>query len=231
MKPLTKILFLFALAACGPVGADTPAGIHVSGRGTVEVAPDMGYVRLHVRREGTSADTLKQELDTVVGAVLDLTSQLGIAARDVTATAVSINPRYRRRNNESVVEGLIASRTVSVTLRDLDRFGELLNQSLAVGVNNLDPIRLETSERDALENQALDLAMQDAAQEAARVAAGFSVALGPVTDVQVGAHSARPTEAAAMSMALRADSEMPFSPGVIRIERFVQATFAILDRN
>lgn len=226
MRNSAGLLLLLTILAGGPVAAETPAGIHVSGRGTIEVEPDMGYVTLRVRREGTNADTLKQEVDTVVGAVLELAGRLDIAARDVTATAVSINPRYQRRGDEMVVEGLIATRSVSITLRDLGRFGDLLNGSLATGVNNLDPIQLDTSKRDALEDQALDLAMEDARREAARVAAGFSVTLGPVTDVQVGGHSARP--APEMAMAMRADSAMPISPGVIQIDRFVEATFAIL---
>ena len=207
---------------------ETPPGIHVGGRGTIEVEPDMGYVRLHIRREGTSADALKREVDEVVAEVLALTDRLDIERRDVTATALSINPRYRRRDNESVVEGLIATRTVSVTLRNLDRFGDLLKESLAAGVNNLDPIQVDSSQRSTLEDDALDLAMEDAKREAGRVAAGFSVTLGPVTDVQVGGHSARPM-VEAQGLAMRAaDTAMPISPGVIQIERFVQATFAIL---
>lgn len=222
------VLILFALVTSAAAAAETPPGIHVSGRGSLEVEPDMGYVSLHIRREGTSAESLKREVDAVVGAVLELTERLGIEPRDVTATAVSINPRYRRRADEMVVEGLIATRSVSVTLRDLDRFGDLLNESLAVGVNNLDPIRLDTSKREGLEDEALGLAMEDAKREAATVAAGFSVSLGPVSDVQIGGHSPRPVLQETTAMAMRADSPMPISPGVIRIERFVQVTFAIM---
>ena len=36
-------------------------GIHVSGQGSVEVEPDMGDVRLHVRREGRNAVDLGKE--------------------------------------------------------------------------------------------------------------------------------------------------------------------------
>ncbi|MFV2090638.1 MAG: SIMPL domain-containing protein, partial [Pseudomonadales bacterium] len=150
---------------------------------------------------------------------------LSIKTSDVTATAVSINPRYQRRNDESVVEGLIATRTIAVTLRDLDLFGELMNKSLALGINNLDPIRLDTSNRDAKENEALELAMADARQEAARVAAGFSVILGPVINVIVGGQGPRP-QAAAMEMRMVAAGG-DFSPGMIHIDRRVQATFAI----
>ena len=202
-------------------------GVHVSGHGSVEVEPDMGHVMLHVRREGQNASELGKELDEVVRAILELTRELGISRRDVTAAAISINPRHQRRNNETVVDGLIATRTIALKLRNLDRFSALMNRSLAAGVNNVDPIRLDTSRREALEDQALDLAMNDAAAEAARVAKGFSIALGPVIDVQVGGHAPRP-QAAAMLMRESADGGA-FSPGIIRIDRYVQATFAIQD--
>lgn len=228
-NPLLRALWVtLACVVSLAVHAETPAGIHVSGRGTLEVEPDMGYAQLQVRREGMDAGALKGELDGIVRDVLVLTKQLGIAERDVTATAVSISPRYQRKNDEVVVAGLTATRSIQVTLRDLDRFGDLLNGALDLGINNLDPIRLDTSERAALEDRALTLAMEDAAREAARVAAGFGVTLGPVSDVAVEQHGPRPAE-----MALRAASfaDAPggdFSPGVITIERFVMATFSII---
>lgn len=221
---LLGVALLWALSLSAQ--ADTPAGVHVSGQGTLEVAPDMGYVALHVRRDGTDAATLKRDLDKVVRGVLALTKQLGIAERDVTATAVSISPRYQRRNDEMVVTGLTASRSIEVTLRDLDRFGDLLNGALDLGVNNLDPIRLDTTERASLEDRALTLAMEDAAREAAQVAAGFGVALGPVSDVTVEQHSARPKEVRMMAMADTGGGD--FSAGVITVERFVMATFSIV---
>lgn len=202
-------------------------GIHVSGQGSVEVEPDMGDVRLHVRREGRNAVDLGKELDKVVGAVLELTRELDIDRSDVTAAAININPRYTRRNNESVVDGLVGTRTIAVTLRKLETFGALMSRSLALGVNNVDPIRLDSSRREALEDQALKLAMEDAKAEAARVATGFSLALGPVIDAHVGGHTPRP-QAAAMMMRESAGAGA-FSPGIIRIDRFVQATFAIQD--
>ena len=185
----------------------------------------MGRVQLHVRREGREADVLTSELNEVVGRVLELAERLGIEDRDIQATSLSIHPRYQRRDDETVVEGLIATRSIEVTLRDLARFPELLSGALASGVNNLDPIRLDSSTRPAMEDQALTLAMEDAKAEAARVARGFDLVLGPVTEVHVGAHSPRPE--AVMRAAGFADSAAGFSTGVIRIERSVSVTFSI----
>ena len=110
MTPRTPLAcLLLAAAAFAPLIAlaDTTRGIHVSGRGTLEVEPDMGYVQLTVRREGMDAARLKRELDAVVKAVLELAEGLSIERRDITATALTVAPRYQRRNNETVVEGLV----------------------------------------------------------------------------------------------------------------------------
>ena len=228
-RGLISILVLGLTLASAPARAQIE-GVHVSGHGSVEVEPDMGHVLLHVRREGQNASELGKELDDVVRAILELTRELGISRRDVTAAAISINPRHRRRNNETVVDGLIATRTIALKLRNLDRFSALMNRSLAAGVNNVDPIRLDTSRREALEDQALELAMNDAKAEAGRVAKGFAIALGPVINVQVGGHAPRPQAAGAMLMRESSDGGV-FSPGIIRIDRYIQATFAIQDDN
>ena len=220
------LLWLILTGGCAEAAQSAPAGgIHVNGQGTLEVEPDMGRVQLHVRREGREADALTSELNEVVGRVIDLARRLGIEDRDIQATSLSIQPRYQRRDDETVVEGLIATRSIDLTLRDLGRFPDLLSEALASGVNNVDPIRLDSASRSALEDQALSLAMEDAKAEAARVAAGFDVVLGPVTEVHAGAHSPRPE--AVMRAAAFADTAAGFSTGVIRIERSVSVTFSI----
>ncbi|MEZ5553135.1 MAG: SIMPL domain-containing protein [Pseudomonadales bacterium] len=203
-------------------------GIHVSGRGSVEVAPDVGDVPLHARREGTDAAALIRELNTVVRSVLKLTAKLGIEERDVTATAVSINPRYRRQDQDMVVDGLVATRSIQVRLRNLDQFGPLMTQSLDAGINNVEPMQLDSSRRDELENEALTLAIRAAKEEAARVAEAFGVGLGAVANVQVdGRAPVVKRSTGMMAMRAEADDGGAFSAGLIRIERFVQATFRI----
>lgn len=231
MNTSTLIGFLFGalLLTILPLqSALAEEGIHVSGRGSVEVAPDIGDVPLHARREGTDAAALIRELNEVVRSVLKLAAKLGIEERDITATAVSINPRYRRQDQDMVVDGLVATRSIQVRLRDLDQFGPLMTQSLAAGINNVEPIQLDTSRRDALENEALALAIRAAKEEAARVAAEFGVRLGPVANVQVDGRAPMVKRSVGM-MAMRAEADDggAFSAGLIRIERFVQATFLI----
>jgi len=221
---LTTAVAATTVVATAPAQAQTN-GIHVSGQGSLEVEPDMGYVSMHVRREGSDPAELRREIDKVVRAILKLVRNLKIAESDVTTAALSINPRYRRRDSETVVDGVIATQTILITLRNLDLFGRLLNRSLEEGVNNVDPIRLDTSRRVELENQALEVAMKDAREEAARVALGLDLRLGQALNVQVVSHSPRP-QMALMEMR-SAGNSATFNPGLIRVERNVQVTFAI----
>ena len=226
-RHLGLAIALLAVLASGCTEAAQPAasgGIQVSGQGSLEAVPDMGRVTLHVRREGSDAAALTASLNQVTADLIAMAGKLGIEDRDITATALSISPRYRRRGDETVADGVVASRSMELLLRDLDHFIDLMNQALALGANNVEPIRLDTSERQALEDQALALAMADAKAEAGRVADGFGVQLGPVTNVVVGAHSPRPETMRSMM----ADGSPSFSAGVIRINRTLSATFAIV---
>ena len=126
-----------------------------------------------------------------------------------------------------MIDGVRASRTIGVILRDLELYGELMNGALELGVNSISGTQLDTSDRDALEIQALELAMVHAREEAGRVANGFGVRSGAVLDVRVGAASARP-QMAMRTMESSAGDD--FSAGQILIQRDVQATFAIESR-
>jgi uncharacterized protein YggE len=217
-----SVLIVSQLAA--PTVHAQADGIHVNGRGVLQVEPDMARLTLQVTREAQDAAALKDTLDEVTRKVLNLTSSLGINREDVTAAAVNIQPRYRRGSGPSVIDGVRASRTIAVVLRDLENYGELLNGSLELGVNSISGTQLDTSKRDELEIQALDLAMANAREEAKRVAQGFGVRSGSVLDVQVGSRSVRPQLA---MRAMESSAGDDFSAGQIMIQRDVQATFAI----
>jgi len=220
---LNLTLLIVSQFASAPVLAE-PEGIHVTGRGMLEVEPDMARLTLQVTREGPDATALKKSLDDVTRAVLKLGQSLRIAPEDITAAAVSIQPRYRRGSGPSVIDGVQASRTIAITLRDLERYGELMNGALELGVNSISGTQLDTSKRGDLEKQALELAMADAREAAGRVAAGFGVRAGRALDVSVGVPYIQPKLA---MRALEMTAGDDFSAGLITIERDVQATFAI----
>ncbi len=202
-------------------------GIHVNGRGEVRIEPDIARFTLEVNRQGPDAVVLKKEMDSIMASVLKLTDKLKIARKDVTAASVQIHPNRVYHEGKQSIDGVIASRSIQVTLRNLDNIGTLMNRSLEIGINNIGGVQLDTSRRIELQEQALTLAIEDAKTQAAVVARGFDVTLGQVKDVHVsGQHAVRPQLARA---AIAMDSaEESFSPGEMTINRDIQATFTIV---
>lgn len=224
MRNTAFLLLCTALSSAG-FASEPLTGIHVNGTGEVAVVPDMARLSLEVRREGPDANRLKAELDEVVAAVLDLTDGLDIARRDVTAAAVNIYPRYRPREGDSVIDGLIASRSIEVVLRDLGLIGDLINGALGRGVTGVGGVTLDASNRVELERRALDLAIDDARREAKQIAERFEVQLGVLRNVVAGSHSVQPMMMEAM--AVRNVAKDTFAPGELTVRREVQATFGI----
>ena len=227
---LPAVAMVLLLGACLPgrsvaVSQDNQ-GIHVSGRGEVLVEPDIARFTLQVTRQGRDAAALKKEMDQVTASVLKLTDSAKVPREDVTAAMVQINPNYVRQNNRQVIDGVVANRTINITLRDLDQIGQLMNRALELGINNIGGVQLDTSKRVTLEGQALDLAIDDAKAEAERVAKGFGVRLMGVRNVQVTGHHNVNPRMARMAMADESGGDS-FAAGQIVIKRELQATFAI----
>ncbi len=200
-------------------------GIHVNGQGEVLVEPDMARYTLNVTRQGRDAAALKKELDQTVEKVLAMTDGLGIKRRDVTAAYVNIHPNYRNNRGESTVDGVIASRTVTIVVRDLATLPGLIDRSLEFGANSIGGVQLDYADRVGAERQALELALSDAQREAAAVAKHLGVRLGDVLDVHVDGHTARP-EARMRSMA-HDSAGGSLSAGEINVSRTIRASFAI----
>ena len=222
------LIGLFAVPAglCSTVLlAEELTGIHVTGRAKVAVVPDMVRMTLQISAQAETAVAVKKQIDDVTRAVLKLTNDYNIARRDVTAAVVNLSPNYKYNDSRRKIDGMQGSRTISVTLRKLDKYGDFMNAALESGINNISGVVLDTSKRAELEDQALDLAIADARQRAVHVAAQFEVGLGPVTNVRVQAGHVQPK---VMAMARSAGaSGGDFSGGEIDISRDVQATFAI----
>lgn len=213
-----------AAASTDAVQREPGAGIRVQGVGEVAVTPDLARVHLEVRREGADATELMRALDAVVAAVLERARAEGVDERDVIAAAVSLYPRQRQEGDAMIQDGVIASRSMTVTVRHLERLPGFVNAVIGLGINGINGIELDVADRAAHEQAALDRAIDAATQEAARVAGRFGVAAGVLLAADTAGGSG---PGPFMRMEALAAAPNSFAPGTLRIRREVIARFAI----
>jgi uncharacterized protein len=209
--------------------ASQPRTIQVSGRGQVSAQPDRAVVRLGVQTEADTAQAALAANNEQMTAVISATLEAGIDEADIQTQGLRLQPVYNSGSDTQQPEltGYRANNTVQITVRDLDRLGELLDTAVAAGSNTIEGIQFEVSNQADLEAAAREAAMQNAQDKAEQLTKLAGAELGPVqTILETGGSSPRPVTLASQESAVSAAS-VPVQAGTQFIEASVQVTWEI----
>lgn len=187
--------------------------ISVQGKGEVTSKPDVARLNLGVQIE--AQPTAKQainQLATKFSAVEKALDATGIKKDDIKTSNVSVNPSYDYQNGQRLL-GFSANETVIVTIRDLERVGDVLTQATAAGANQAGGVSFEVDDPTALQEEAQTKAIEDARKKAERLARTLGVRLGSVKAFQVGTSQPEPPVFAAAAEAVGGDAKLSVPPG------------------
>ena len=210
-----------------------PPRIVVTGQGETAVAPDMAIVTLAVMRE---ADTAREALDqnnTAMADVIAAMKEAGIEARDLQTAGLQINPRYvyPQNGNSEEQPRIVAyqvSNTLTVRVRDLAKVGEVIDQSVTLGVNQGGSISFINDDPGAATEEARKRAVEDAVARANTLAEAAGVEIGSILELseQASVPPPMPMGAKAYRMEAAADA-VPVEAGENTYQVQVTVTFEI----
>ncbi len=219
-------------AACapmpGPDGAPRrPATVTVSGVGTVSAAPDMAEITSGVVTQAPTAAGALAANSQAMEQVLRSLTALGVAARDIQTTSISVSPQRRVVRGEGrppEIVGYEVTNQVRVKVRDLGQLGRVLDQQVAQGANSVYGIRFGLADPAPMLDEARKRAMADARRRADLYAAAAALTVGRVVAVQeAGAAAPRPEMGARVMTA----GAVPVAPGEQEIQASVSVTFSL----
>lgn len=222
---------------CGPaLGQERSRTITVAGTGSVVGEPDKAAVLMTVQKSDPDLNRARQEVVTITQRALDLTRKLGIDAKKVRTTGAIINPEYRwdQPTGRQVLVGYMVQRQVEIELTEVEKLGELIEGAVRAGVNNVSPPQLDSSNRQDLNRQALAAAAKDAEANARIIAETLGAKLGPLRELSAGGAMPPPQPmpmykgAVAMAEAAMDRGPETYSPGSLRFEASVNATFDLI---
>ncbi|HET7570757.1 MAG TPA: SIMPL domain-containing protein [Gammaproteobacteria bacterium] len=225
-----KIILTCCLALLSvPVFAQgMPAGpyITVSGQGRVQVVPDVLDIHLSVEKRDKSIEAAQRDVDRHTAQAVEVARRFGIAKADITSTRVSISPQYDYQSKPPRLLGYDVRREVSLTLRDIGKYDQLLSALVKAGVNRISGVSARYSKPATLRDEAFARAVADARAKAGKLAQAFGAALGKVYAVtEQSAPSPRPLRVSKASFAAKTPS--PTEPGTIDVEATIQVTFRL----
>ena len=192
----TKSLFVIALvmlallvSACGPSTINQAAPLRtlsVAGSGQAYLSPDIAYIYIGVHTEKlTAAESVAEntaQTETVITAIKDF----GIDAKDIRTTNFSIWPmdKYDPVSGTPTGEKTYAvDNTVYVTIRELDKLGDLLDTVVQAGANTVNSVQFDVADKDEALKTARADAVKDAQEKAKELAEASGLSLGEIQSI------------------------------------------------
>lgn len=211
MRALSLIVPFTLLATAAPALAGS---ISIEGRGQVRAAPDMATVTSGVTTQGATAKEALDANSTAMAALIEALKSSGIEARDIQTSGFSVNPNYvyseerdaQGYNLPPKINGYQVANSVSVIVRDLEKLGTILDQSVTVGANTVNGVEFAVADPSELLNQARKAAFNDARSKAELYADASGTKLGDIETISERQDYAAPV---AYAMAERAVAAAP----------------------
>ncbi|MGB6974439.1 MAG: SIMPL domain-containing protein [Terracidiphilus sp.] len=151
--------------------------LSVSATATVSVVPDLAIVHVGFQTQPENAKEAYAEGARTSNAILDAVKQAGIAAADIRSESQYLSPDYAPKSHKFRLSQQWTVRTAPA------RAAEILDIAISAGANDSGQIEWTVKDEHALATQALDKASQRAREDAATLAHGMEVRLGPLVYV------------------------------------------------
>lgn len=200
------------IAVTGPV-------VELSVIEQVEAEPDLVNISAGVTTDAPTAVEALRLNSVEMRKVIDRLKALGVAERDIQTTGINLNARYDydQRQQRQIFRGYQASNRVSVTLRDIDETGKVLDALVVAGATDLSGPSFSLDDDTSAKAQARASAMTKGraqALEYARMAGYSDIRLLEVNETITGNNGPMPQMRAVATVDV-AEQSAPVQPGLI----------------
>lgn len=197
MEPMFKkqliigglVVMAILLSACGAQSAaqtSTPPlrTLNVTGSGKVLIVPDIATISIGVHTEGKDAAEAVASNNTQAQKVAQALQGMGVEEKDIRTSNFSIFPQQQfDETGKQIGTIYVVDNTVYVTVRQLDKLGELLNAVVETGANSIYGIQFDVEDKQAAVSEARKAAVENAQAQAEELAQATGVTLGEVQTI------------------------------------------------
>jgi len=188
------------------------ARIIVIGEGGVSAEPNYARITSGVTARAKTAKEANDAASKTMAGILATLQAAGIEQKDVQTSRFSLRPVYFQEPKiEPKFIGFDASNQLHITIRQIDKIGEVLDRLIAVGATDVGAVEFLHSDPSKLLDRAREAAMADARRKAELYAHAAGLTLGSVA--WVTEDSSSPLFAPKMAMRAVAPSAVPIATG------------------
>jgi len=221
------------LSACGiqsaaPATAPPPRTLNVTGSGKTFIVPDIANISIGVHTEGKDAAEAVASNNAQTQKVAQALQGMGVDGKDIQTSNFSIFPQQQFDETGKVIGTIyVVDNTVYVTVRQLDKLGELLSAVVDSGANSIHSIQFNVEDKQAAISAARKAAVENAQAQAEELAQAAGVTLGEVQSINSYSGFPVPVFEGKGGGGGAPAAEVPVSPGQLTLTVDVSIVYEI----
>lgn len=237
---IIALLIILGMAAVGAVSAasdstDNDKVIHSTGTGNVIGTPDRAQVTFSVKTENTDVKQAQADNAVKMTKVIDALVASDVPRDALKTTGYNIYPIYEDSNGilSPKIKTYQVTNTLTVTLHDVSKTGEVIDVAVANGINQASSIQFMLSDEQSqvLRTKALQDAVSRARADADTVAGAMGTAITGVKNADISAGYSpvlyQNYQYDTVGAAMKSAAPTPVQPGDITVSATVTITYNI----
>lgn len=155
----------------------------VTGEGKVDVLPDTSEINVGVLVEkASSSEQAKSLLDEKNNAIVEALQKAGVKKEDIRTDTYSLSPNYQDPTRSSV-QTYTGSVSIHIQTKEKNKVGQLTTIAQQAGANQIYGVNFKVGDRSSYKEKARKLAVQDAKDQAKKLAKETGIKLGRIVNV------------------------------------------------
>ena len=163
-----------------------PRTITVSASADCSAVPDMAEISFGVTTQAKTPGQAQEENNEVIAKVVDHLKERGVEERSITTSSYNLYPQYDYNGDTPKITGYQVSTTLTVRDQSIEEAGAVVDECVALGINDVNGIRFYAGSYEEVYEDALEKAMDAADIKAQVLAASAGGKLGQVLSVSEG---------------------------------------------
>ena len=231
IKPLAVAAMILGLTAAPLAAEEKPMErtVTVSATGNISAEPDEATIATGVSSEAkTAREALSKNSEAMKKVIAELKGK-GIEPKDIQTTQFNIEPVYvyPKEGQPPVLNGYRAHNMVSVKVRNLDKLGEVLDQLVTAGSNQMNGITFDVSKAETLKDDARKEAITNALRRAKLYAQAAGADVGEIVQIAEDVTFTGPQPMQYSKARAMAAESVPVERGSMDLEARVTATWKL----
>lgn len=227
---LTAICLMICVSLGAAPAIAEERTITVIGEGRVTEVPDQAVITVGASQRSSSPQMAMESVGEIITGMIKELDKAGIEPRDMQTSGLGLRPVYDRNRNgdeRPLLLGFDATNRLTVTVRDINRVGEVLAALVDAGATDISGVTFGLNYPLQAQDAARRDAVTDARAKATLYAVAAEVKLGKVLSIsEIGGGMPRPEMMRASMASL---DSVPIAAGELSVTAQIQMVIELRD--